>query len=461
MKTYLQLLFLLASGLTVFSQPWSEPVILTDTVSYNSNPEMFVFDNGYGTAYLLFEKKWDENSKTEIWIKNITESLIEQPVLADENIEFRNPCIVVENGVYLLYESNSKGNFDIYGGQFFADGTFGEPFVLTNTLEDEKDMSVSNVYYTDRPVCWIKGGDVMFSYLSPVADTLVFDNIVTIDTGNCYEPVFNSTVVYRKINGSNSSVYYSQFYGGEWLTPDTVMLEGNNHDLSVQMFSGPDYNLDPYNIFWENNGQIYYGYYNSVTPIPLSGFEHMHHPSSFLVLVGDNVLSAGRIVFSAGEGDEEDIYVGYPEITSYENLTNDNRRDYNPDFFIGERYGQDAEHTIIWQSEINGKSALCMIHKMDYFVGIDEQVKRRSLFTAYPNPFSEQLTIRYNLEREESGTLEIFDLKGVKVFAKNLIKQGNDEQTTIWVPESNPEGEYLIKIMQGKYEETRKVIYTK
>ncbi len=454
MKSFLQLLFLLASGLTVFSQNWSEPVILTDTVSYNSNPEMFVFDNGYGTAYLFFEKKWDENSKTEIWIKNITESLPEQPVFADDNIEFRNPCIVVENGVYLLYESNSAGNFNIFGVQFFGDGTFGEPFILTNTLEDEEDMSVSNVYYTDRPVCWIKGGDVMFSYLSPVADTLVFDNIITIDTGNCHEPVFNSAVVYRKVDGNNSSVYYSQFYGGQWLTPDTLMLEGNNYNLSVQMYSSP---VHPYNIFWENNGQIYYGYYTSVTSIPLSGFEQMHHPSSFLLILGNEKFYAGSIIFSAGEGDDEDIYSGYAESGYYENLTNNNRRDYNPDFFIGERIGEFAEHTVIWQSEINGKSALCMSYKMDYFVGIGEQEKTGSSIAVYPNPFSGQLTIKCNLP----GTLEIFDIKGKKVFTENLTTKGTGEQTTIWVPGNIPEGLYLINIISGEYQETKKVLYTK
>jgi len=194
----------LASGLTVFSQNWSEPVILTDTVSYNSNPEMFVFDNGYGTAYLFFEKKWDENSKTEIW-------------------------------------------------------------------------------------------------------------------------------------------------------------------------------------------------------------------------------------------------------------TNNNRRDYNPDFFIDERNGEFAEHTEIWQSEINGKSALCMSYKMDYFVGIDEQEKTGSSIAVYPNPFSGQLTIKCNL----SGTLEIFDIKGEKVFTKNLTTKGTGEQTTIWVPESIPEGLYFINIISGEYQETRKVLYTK
>jgi hypothetical protein len=57
--------------------------------------------------------------------------------------------------------------------------------------------------------------------------------------------------------------------------------------------------------------------------------------------------------------------------------------------------------------------------------------------------------------------LEIFDIKGGKVFTENLTTKGTGEQTTIWVPGNIPEGLYLINIISGEYQETKKVLYTK
>ena len=53
----------------IYSQPasdWSDPVLLTDTVSYNSNSNLFINSND-----LFYEKKLDSLSPSGIYYQNI------------------------------------------------------------------------------------------------------------------------------------------------------------------------------------------------------------------------------------------------------------------------------------------------------------------------------------------------------------------------------------------------------
>ena len=79
---------------------------------------------------------------------------------------------------------------------------------------------------------------------------------------------------------------------------------------------------------------------------------------------------------------------------------------------------------------------------------------------AYPNPFNSNTTISYQLcsEQNEQISLEIYNIKGQKVFSKmNLPSVGS----ILWNCEAQTSGIYLIKISNSKQKYVKKITYLK
>ncbi len=78
----------------------------------------------------------------------------------------------------------------------------------------------------------------------------------------------------------------------------------------------------------------------------------------------------------------------------------------------------------------------------------------------YPNPFNNTTTISFQLssEQNEHIMLEIYNIKGQKVFSKmNLPSVGS----VLWNCEAQTSGIYLIKISNSKQEYVKKITYLK
>ena len=79
---------------------------------------------------------------------------------------------------------------------------------------------------------------------------------------------------------------------------------------------------------------------------------------------------------------------------------------------------------------------------------------------AYPNPFNSNTTISYQLnnEQNEQISLEIYNIKGQKIFSKeNLPSEGS----VSWNCEAQTSGIYLIKISNSKEKYVKKITYLK
>jgi len=80
--------------------------------------------------------------------------------------------------------------------------------------------------------------------------------------------------------------------------------------------------------------------------------------------------------------------------------------------------------------------------------------------TNYPNPFNSTTTISYQLnsEQNEQVSLEIYNIRGQKVFSKmNLPSEG----FVSWNCENQTSGIYLIKISNSKQKYVKKITYIK
>ncbi len=135
MRKLVQLLTIFISSL-VHSQPfqgWSEPVRLTDSASYNTNPVIAVTPEYYEDNLLMFyEKQFTPESPKQIWMRKISEPMGEETaILANDAVVYRNPQIIGFS--YLVFESNLNGNFDLFGIKFDEYGNF-ESTISINKL---------------------------------------------------------------------------------------------------------------------------------------------------------------------------------------------------------------------------------------------------------------------------------------------------------------------------------------
>jgi len=80
----------------------------------------------------------------------------------------------------------------------------------------------------------------------------------------------------------------------------------------------------------------------------------------------------------------------------------------------------------------------------------------------YPNPFNPTTTIAFDLAKEATVTLNIYDLTGreVTVLVNNeSLKAGN--YTRVWNATEMPTGIYLCRIQAGDFSAVKKLVLVK
>ena len=183
---------------------WSAPIALTDTLSFNTHQNLLS-----GTTMLFFEKRADTISPAAIYMKNVGSTQGEIPVLSNDTIEYRNPKPLdmgyyLNPNYYLLFESNENGNFDLYAMPFYEDYTFGAPYPILVSSDDETDLCLNTgSMQNGRRATWLSNDIVYTASIVLTNDSLQFAGIEMIDSGNCFHPVCTYNQVFWQKNGAN------------------------------------------------------------------------------------------------------------------------------------------------------------------------------------------------------------------------------------------------------------------
>lgn len=446
---------------------WSLPIALTDTLSNNANPVVAVYPDDDAELYMFFEK--GEAPFRQIWWKKISEPMSEEQIFIDAwpEVDYRNPQIFQNS--FLLFESNVFGNYNLFGVKFDENGLAGGIFQLTNTEYDESSFFIINGYYSNT-CCWDSEDNVFIAELQQSQDTLTLEDIVLIDSGDCFDPVCqNNYIAWRKVENNESHIYYSQknWSTSQWSEPEAIVDTGNNinHSLSIVAISEID---EGYNLCWQTNNKIYFsnlnGSYLYSPNIP--GVENYYEPSAYnYMFLTDNFPGFYSFV---GETDSaRDIYImddyGSSNVLK---ITNDLQLNKNPRLYTGRNvYGYSQYEIVnIWQTEINGYDVLYSSYAVYNVVigGIDENEQSR--LNVYPNPFTETLNIEFFPKGSEMINLEIYTLNGERVFSREIQGQTNTLQSISWNPKSDwkslSQGVYFVKLTQGESITVKKVIYS-
>jgi hypothetical protein len=83
------------------------------------------------------------------------------------------------------------------------------------------------------------------------------------------------------------------------------------------------------------------------------------------------------------------------------------------------------------------------------------------LFSAFPNPFNAQTTIRYTLPAPSNISIDIFDIMGRKIETLISEKQQAGEHSIVWNADGKPSGIYFYRLKVGDVSKTEKCILLK
>lgn len=473
----LLLLIIILSYLSInaqFYENWTEPFPITDSLSINTNPDVLVdTDILNGDVVVFYEKKMSAEANKQIWMRNLTTLEDEQEILSAENTDFRNPKLLIFSPYYntrcfIIYESNETGNYNIYGIEFFENGSFGFSFQLTHTPEDENSNFVSSGY-DELTACWEANNNIYFSEISFSQDTLQFDEVVTIDTNFCHEPICSDDhVFYRRMVGDSAHIYFSKNIAiGVWTMPSALYALGNNTNLKMieQMFFG---GLDEEYIIWENNGQtMAWSYWSQeVTYFQFQDIDITYEPSCLIYDLITDFWLPSIFTFCSGENENREVYAVNEEFTNIVvNISNNNYIDSYPTLFMGRMYGNYFNTLNIWHSEVESGNVLFLSQKSILFGGTDEYESSNKLsLQVSPNPFKAYLEIEFESEETGIAIIEIIDLTGTTIFSKDFNVNNNISKSYILnskqLLEKISGGIYFVKFTQGESTVVRKVVYS-
>lgn len=477
MKKVILLIPVIVFSNFVFAQfypDWTDPVPITDSLSINSNP--VILTTTANDVFCFYEKRPSLESPSQIWYRNIYTMTDEQLVFSNDSFEYRNPKMLTlspyyDSRYFLIYESNETGVFDLYGVEFFPDGSFNESFKLTNTTNAESSFFI-NQGYDFQIACWKSGESIQFAHITQQEDTLQFEEIYTIDTNNCFEPICsNGYVFYRKTINDSSQIYFSHYNEATnlWTEPDTIYATGNNINMNTSMFT-PEFFFESDIICWENNGHLFNwdSYSYSMEQVELEGITQCFEPDFLNYdLYTEYFNLPALLTFRIGEGNESEIFVSNYISSNGQVISNNNTPDSNPKLFYGPFLYPYFNAIDIWQSQINDNTVLCMSQASILLGGItDKDGNNNKFLKTSPNPFKNELKIEYFLSSNEKASLDIYTLTGKHIDHININSQKPGWNFLIWNTLENgknnlPEGVYFVTLRQGNETATQKIIYAK
>jgi hypothetical protein len=92
-----------------------------------------------------------------------------------------------------------------------------------------------------------------------------------------------------------------------------------------------------------------------------------------------------------------------------------------------------------------------------HVIGIGENQKP-GLFNCFPNPFTDLLTIHYELTQQSDVQILLLSVSGIEELRLNKERQSPGEYDISLPAKDLPAGIYIVKIIYGDKVETRKVV---
>lgn len=152
----------------------------------------------------------------------------------------------------------------------------------------------------------------------------------------------------------------------------------------------------------------------------------------------------------------------------YQLLTqgNTNLQNFSKTLFSYNEQGLKAEEIgMRWTQNFTWNNSTRTLYSYQY-VPNEDLIQSPQQLSLYPNPFSDQIRLQFNLKKPQNARLKIYDIKGRLIYDKNYgnFHSGNHEITfeaRSSLQESLPSGIYFLSLQIGKQRIIKKAIKIK
>ncbi len=467
------ILWLLPMGLMAQFDTWSDPLIITDTLSINSNYTVY---NQANTAWLFYEKRDDSTSSAGIYTLDLVNPGPEYKLLGDDGNEYKQPQITYSsqggNKVRLIYSTNAhSATENIVVADLDLNTLHLDNFwFLTNDTNSNTTPVVS-----DHHIAWLSSGQMKAGYLYTSGNASGIERISLVDTGICLSPSINASSIYWQkeedghlITYRSTSTYKPDSADYYWGAPEIIDNDPGTTSYSVSPpydFIGFEYlfTLEADSIFFKD---LWWGEKELLFTNPYdSPMEYLSFICWDLAVAKSEFYHLGFTGFTTGEGNSREIISLTHDYWFLDtvNLSSNTVEDLNPKFFWGEAVPNQFNNWYvycIWQSNRSGKWPLVMSKNIAYIgSGLEEQANPLNLNT-HPNPFKESLNIQFVAADKSSCDISIYAMDGRCIHKHRIDHPDPFSDKMQWIPKTTlSKGTYLIVIQQNNAVSTQKVIF--
>ena len=455
---------------------WSDPEPLTDSLSDNSNPFLYLRYNSGEKLYMVWEKHIDSVSSS-IYMDNILDAEPAQEILFANGVQYTNPKIIeadyypnCDSVFFLLYETNENGNIDIYFKAYLTDGSFLPAEPLVNTQYDELQLTVgAEDYYWDGSgyfmdaVMYIRNDSLFAINLMKDGLNLYFDEDTLIDTPVCNDPTTigysgNRKLIYLKADTGEFHIYESECNSyGNWSAPEVVYDSADCRNLGSSLHHGALVWSAYKDTSWRILVNEPYG--NEIHLYDISK-NTPFNPAALGFLIGVKTWWPGFwIATPYPDNDTNEMIMtlgpGSPDFENFSNGGEDNR---NPQFFIGEYYDGCFYDYLVWESYRNGHWQIWASKVLQCPGYVKENENNESFIAIHPNPFTHNTTLEFTLDSRSEVLIEVYNNRGLQVATIANRSFGQGIHQLRWDGGGVAAGIYIIKMTVGDMIYTGKVV---
>lgn len=463
---------------------WQTDLRLTNNISESRtspNNTRCIVSSG-DTLHIVWYDNRDGNS--EIYYKrSIDQGLSWGPdTRLTNNISIsQNPSISVStSAVFVVWEDNRDGNFEIYGKRSTNGGLSWESDIrLINDPFDSKVPSVSsngsvvNVFWSDE-----RDGNFEIYYKRSVDGGVTWGMDIRLTNSVGYSTcpsvsVFSSelNIVWSDNRDGNYEIYFKRSTDGGLNFGSDTRLTNNSSTSDVPSISSSGTFV---HVVWyderDGNREIYYkrstdqGVSWSIDTRLTNNIEYSWNPNIL------TVESAVHIVWHDGRDGNAEIYYKFSSDYGVSwgvdyRLTNDPAASYNPFVSVSGSFVH-----VIWHDKRDGNYEI--YYKRNPTgnpMGINpisnDIPQKFSLGQNYPNPFNPTTKIRFSIPAQnsynENVKLVIFNVLGseVKTLLNEIVDAGIYEID--FDTNELASGIYYYRLIAGSFSDTKKMIIIK
>lgn len=425
-KIQLVVIFLIIANVSISqNQYWSEPQLMSDSITDNNNP-VIILKQGYGGELgLMFYEKSTNDGSTAIYMQNLNFPGEEIEVFAETGVHFRNPQFIQSNSYSdnpdtlfcMLFESDKNGQFDVWQTKYSEDGNFTEPVMVFNAQNN-----INHLHINGYKIVWEDSGQIFYSFLEDTGN-YNFAEPSVIDSGNCESPVVNYyAIAYLKEENDSLRLWNVVFENmNTWSDPEVLYANGNNESLSI--INGDSFVEDINMIMWEsrNNDQweiLSYDFNSgNFSDFDLSSGLKFHPTGLYFDVITKSYPNFAFLAYNMYENESENIFVNenYNWFQNFLNLTDNTTEDTKPYINIGRKFFSSYHIFLIWKSWVNNHWQLWYSSRQ-FVMEVDETKLsgQDNLFRVFPNPASKilNLTVANN---EKVKNIIVYNQFGQKV----------------------------------------------